>query len=326
MQNARIAYAHVGKSFDGGRGAERVKAVDDVTLDVAEGEFLAIVGGSGSGKTTLLRLAKRLIDPDSGSVTIEGENVRAVDPVRLRRRIGYVFQSGGLFPHMSVADNIGITPKLLGTSAAEIAARVDELLDLVRLDRAQHRDRFPHELSGGQRQRVGVARALAAKPRIVLMDEPFGALDPLTRDALGDDYRALQRKLGLTTVMITHDMTEAILLADRVAVMRAGKLLAQGTPLELAESGDAYVGELLRTPRRQAERLKVLLPRGGALAHLPDYLGNHVRVSVTALALGLAVSLPLAISARNRPVMRGALLGLASIVPTVPGRALVAVF
>jgi len=255
-----IAFAHVGKSFDGGR----VKAVSDVSLDVAEGEFLAIVGGSGSGKTTLLRLANRLIDADSGSITIEGEDVRSVDPIRLRRRIGYVFQSGGLFPHMSVADNIGITPKLLGTAAAEISARVDELLDLVRLDRAQHRDRFPHELSGGQRQRVGVARALAARPRIVLMDEPFGALDPLTRDALGDDYRALQRKLGLTTVMITHDMTEAILLADRVAVMRAGRLLAQGTPSELANSDDAYVGELLRTPRRQAERLKVLLPRDGA--------------------------------------------------------------
>jgi osmoprotectant transport system ATP-binding protein len=259
-----IAFAHVGKSFDGGRGAERILAVDDVSLDVAEGEFLAIVGGSGSGKTTLLRLANRLIDADSGSITVEGEDVRATDPVRLRRRIGYVFQSGGLFPHMSVADNIGITPKLLGWPVAEIASRVDELLDLVRLDRAQHRDRLPHELSGGQRQRVGVARALAAKPRIVLMDEPFGALDPLTRDALGDDYRALHRKLGLTTIMITHDMTEAILLADRVAVMRAGKLLAQGTPEQLSNSDDAYVGELLRTPRRQAERLAVLLPRDGA--------------------------------------------------------------
>jgi osmoprotectant transport system ATP-binding protein len=255
-----IAFAHVGKSFDGGR----VNAVNGVSLDVAEGEFLTIVGGSGSGKTTLLRLANRLIDADSGSITIEGEDVRAVDPIRLRRRIGYVFQSGGLFPHMSVADNIGVTPRLLGTPAAEISARVDELLDLVRLDRAQHRDRFPHELSGGQRQRVGVARALAARPRIVLMDEPFGALDPLTRDALGDDYRALHRKLGLTTVMITHDMTEAILLADRVAVMRAGQLLAQGTLTELSDSDDPYVGELLRTPRRQAERLNVLLPRDGA--------------------------------------------------------------
>jgi osmoprotectant transport system ATP-binding protein len=169
-----------------------------------------------------------------------------------------------LFPHFSVAGNIGITPKLSGTPAAEISARVDELLDLVRLDRAQYRDRFPHELSGGERQRVGVARALAARPKIVLMDEPFGALDPLTRDALGDDYRALHDKLGLTTVMITHDMTEAILLADRVAVMRAGRLLAQGTPAQLSNSTDAYVGELLRTPRRQAERLNALLPRDGA--------------------------------------------------------------
>jgi osmoprotectant transport system ATP-binding protein len=261
MQNAPlIAFTHVGKSFDGGR----VRAVEDVSLEVAEGEFLAIVGGSGSGKTTLLRLANRLIDADSGSIKIEGEEVRAADPVRLRRRIGYVFQSGGLFPHISVAGNIGITPKLLGMPEAEISARVDELLDLVRLDRSQYRDRFPHELSGGQRQRVGVARALAARPRIVLMDEPFGALDPLTRDALGDDFRDLHRKLGLTTVMITHDMTEAILLADRVAVMRAGRLLAEGTPSELSGSDDPYVGELLRTPRRQAERLNVLLPRDGA--------------------------------------------------------------
>jgi osmoprotectant transport system ATP-binding protein len=255
-----IAFAHVGKSFDGGR----VRAVDDVTLEVAEGEFLAIVGGSGSGKTTLLRLANRLIDADTGSIKVEGQDVRALDRVSLRRRIGYVFQSGGLFPHISVAANVGITPKLLRTPAADISARVDELLDLVRLDRAQYRDRFPHELSGGQRQRVGVARALAARPRIVLMDEPFGALDPLTRDALGDDYRSLHSKLGLTSVMITHDMTEAILLADRVAVMRAGRLLAQGTAAELSKSDDGYVGELLRTPRRQAERLKVLLPRDGA--------------------------------------------------------------
>jgi osmoprotectant transport system ATP-binding protein len=251
-----IAYAHVGKSFDGGR----LKAVDDVSLDVAEGEFLAIVGGSGSGKTTLLRLANRLIDPDEGHITVEGEDVRTADPVRLRRRIGYVFQSGGLFPHMTVADNIGITPKLLGTPSAEISSRVDELLELVRLDGGQYRDRLPQELSGGQRQRVGVARALAARPRIVLMDEPFGALDPLTRSGLSEDYRALHNKFGLTTVMITHDMAEAVLLADRVAVMRSGKLLAQGEPRELAESRDPYVGELLDTPRRQAERLKERLP------------------------------------------------------------------
>ena len=257
---ALIVFDHVGKSFDNGR----VTAVDDVSLVVEACEFLAIVGSSGSGKTTLLRLANRLIEPDHGSITIQGEDIRKADPVALRRRIGYVFQSGGLFPHMSVAANIGITPKLEGKRDGEIAPRVDELLGLVRLDRGEFRDRFPHELSGGQRQRVGVARALAARPKIVLMDEPFGALDPLTRDALGDDYRALHKNLGLTTVMITHDMTEAILLADRIAVMRAGRLLAQGTPSELAQSGDAYVAELLRTPRRQAERLNALLPRGSA--------------------------------------------------------------
>jgi osmoprotectant transport system ATP-binding protein len=253
-----ISYRNVTKSFG------PLKAVDDVSLDIAEGEFLAVVGGSGSGKTTLLRLANRLIETDGGTITVEGEDVQTIDPVALRRRIGYVFQSGGLFPHLSVADNIGITPKLLGTPPPEIAARVDELIALVQLDRAAHRDRLPEALSGGQRQRVGVARALAAKPRIVLMDEPFGALDPLTRDALGEDFRELHRKLGLTTVMITHDMTEAILLADRIAVMRGGKLLAQGTPAELSTSSDAYVLELLRTPRRQVERLNALLPQSGA--------------------------------------------------------------
>jgi len=258
--NSLIAYANVAKRFDGGR----VVAVDNVSLEVAEGELLAIVGSSGSGKTTLLRLANRLIEADGGTIRVEGEDVRATDPIRLRRRIGYVFQSGGLFPHMTVADNIGITPRLLGWTAQDISARADELLDLVRLERVSHRDRLPHELSGGQRQRVGVARALAARPRIMLMDEPFGALDPLTRDALGDDYRELHKKLALTTIMITHDMAEAILLADRIAVMHSGKLLAQGTPAELAASGDPYVGDLLRTPRRQAERLNKALPRGGA--------------------------------------------------------------
>jgi osmoprotectant transport system ATP-binding protein len=259
-----IAYAHVGKSFDGGRGAGPVVALDDVSLEVGAGDFVAVVGGSGSGKTTLLRLANRLIDADRGTVTIEGKDVRSVDPVTLRRGIGYVFQSGGLFPHLGVADNIGITPKLLGAKPAEISSRVDELLDLVRLDRGQYRDRLPHELSGGQRQRVSVARALAARPRIMLMDEPFGALDPLTRDALSDDYRSLHKKLGLTTIMITHDMTEAILLADRVAVMHAGRLVAQGTAAELAESREPYVAELMQTPRRQAERLNQLLPGDAA--------------------------------------------------------------
>jgi len=254
---AHITFDHVAKHFDQGR----VRAVDDVSLGVGRGEFLAIVGGSGSGKTTLLRLANRLIEADGGTITIDGEDLRAADPVSLRRRIGYVFQSGGLFPHLNVAANIGITPKLLQWPPSEIAAGIDELLDLVQLDRHVFRDRFPHELSGGQRQRVGVARALAARPKIVLMDEPFGALDPLTRDALGEDYRALHNRLGLTTLMITHDMSEALLLADRIAVMREGRLLALGTPMVLSQSPETYVGELLATPRRQAERLNALLPR-----------------------------------------------------------------
>ena len=254
-----IIYENVGKSFEHGR----VKAVDHVSLKVEAGEFLAVVGGSGSGKTTLLRLANRLIAPDSGTVRVHGDDILDLDPIALRRSIGYVFQSGGLFPHMTVAGNIGITPRLLGIPAQEISARVDELIDLIRLE-PSHRNRFPHELSGGQRQRVGVARALAAKPEIVLMDEPFGALDPLTRDAVGEDYRTLHRDLGLTTVMITHDMTEALLLADRVAVMSAGRLVAHGNTQELSKSDNTYVRELLNMPRRQAGRLQELLPKGAA--------------------------------------------------------------
>ena len=252
---AAIAFDNVCKSFDDGR----VRAVDHVSLSIDQGEFLCIVGGSGSGKTTLLRLANRLIDADSGAIKINGEDVSASEVIALRRRIGYVFQSAGLFPHMRVSENIGITPRLLGASADKIAARVDELLNLVRLDSSKYRHRFPHELSGGERQRIGVARALAADPKIVLMDEPFSALDPLTRDGLGEDYRSLHGKLGLTTIMITHDMTEAMLLADRIGVMRAGTLVAVGRAAELATNDDAYVGELLSTPRRQTVKLNSLL-------------------------------------------------------------------
>jgi osmoprotectant transport system ATP-binding protein len=259
-----IAFEHVRKHFDGGRGAPAVLAVNDVSLEVASGEFLAVVGASGSGKTTLLRLANRLIVPDSGRIVIDRADIANVDPIALRRSIGTVFQSGGLFPHMSVADNIGITPKLSGWPVTQIAARIDELMALVRLDPAIHRDRLPSQLSGGQRQRVSVARALAARPHIVLMDEPFGALDPLTRDVLGEDYRRLHRELGLTTIMITHDMAEAVLLADRIAVMREGRIIAQGTAAELATSDDADVDALLQTPRRQADRLRERLPRNAA--------------------------------------------------------------
>jgi osmoprotectant transport system ATP-binding protein len=255
-----ISFHSVSKTYtNGGR-----KALDSVTLDVREREFLTILGPSGSGKTTLLRLVNRLTDSDSGTVRVEGEDVRAADPVMLRRRIGYVFQGVGLFPHMTVAQNIAITPRLLGWDDARIAARVDELLDLVRLTRAEHRDRLPAQLSGGERQRVGVARAIAARPKIVLMDEPFGALDPLTRDALGEDYRRLHDTLGLTSVMITHDTLEAVLLADRIAVIRDGRVVALGTPRELMGANqDEYVRELMATPRKQAERLTAILDKRG---------------------------------------------------------------
>jgi osmoprotectant transport system ATP-binding protein len=233
-----------------------VAALDGVGLDVAPGAFVALVGGSGSGKTTLLKTVNGLIRPDAGRVFEFGEDVATLPPHLLRRGIGYVFQEVGLFPHLTVAENIAITPKLLGWDKARMAARVAELLDLVALP-PDVAGRAPSALSGGQRQRVGVARALAAEPRLMLMDEPFGALDPVTRDALGADYRALHERLGLTTLMVTHDMAEAVLLADRVVVLKAGRILADGAPADLlAQATDPDVRALLEAPKRQAERLR----------------------------------------------------------------------
>jgi osmoprotectant transport system ATP-binding protein len=251
--DAAIAIENVSKRF-----GDAPPVLDGVSLRVRTGEFLAVVGPSGSGKTTLLRLINRLADPSSGTVRIGGVDAAGLDPVALRRRIGYVFQEVGLFPHMTVAENIAITPKLLGWDKARMAARVDQLLGLVRLDQG-YGARFPHQLSGGERQRVGVARALAAGPDMVLMDEPFAALDPLTREALGRDYRTLHETLGLTTLMITHDMVEALELADRIAVLGAGTLIAEGTVAELFHHDHPYVRELMQTPRRLAERVGSLL-------------------------------------------------------------------
>src|SRR6185312_496715 len=234
-------------------------ALGGVSLSVATGEFTALVGGSGSGKTTLLKIINRLIAPDAGSVRVLGEDVAGAEPHLLRRRIGYVFQEVGLFPHLRVAENIAVTPKLLGWDRKRIAARVANLLGLVDLP-PEVAGRAPAALSGGQRQRVGVARALAAEPKLMLMDEPFGALDPLTRDALGADYRALHERLGLTTVMVTHDMAEAVLLADRIVVLRDGAIVADGQPAALlAQTQDDGVRALLEAPKRQAERLRARL-------------------------------------------------------------------
>ncbi|USQ97199.1 ATP-binding cassette domain-containing protein [Caulobacter sp. RL271] len=228
------------------------------SLAIAKGRFVALVGGSGAGKTTLLKLMNGLSTPTTGRVLIEEADIAERPGPELRRGIGYVFQEIGLFPHMSVAQNIGITPDLLGWPPGEIAARVDALLDLVALPR-DVAGRSPAQLSGGQRQRVGVARALAARPSILLMDEPFGALDPVTRVALADDVRRLHETLSLTTVMVTHDVGEALLLADEVVVMADGEVLAHAPPRDLlAGHPDPVVADLIAAPRKQAERLAEL--------------------------------------------------------------------
>jgi len=244
------------------RYGDRV-AVDDLSLAVPTGELLVLVGGSGSGKTTTLRLVNRLIEPNGGSVWIDGVDTRETPGPALRRGIGYCFQQVGLFPHLSVAQNVGVTPSLLGWTAVEISARVDELLARVELDPAQYRDRRPQSLSGGEQQRVGLARALAARPRLMLLDEPFGALDPLTRENLQQAFSSVRRELALTGIFVTHDMVEALLLGDRIAVLHEGRLVQVGTPAELLRApADERVAELLRTPRRQVEAIDELLGRG----------------------------------------------------------------
>ncbi|WP_345725582.1 ATP-binding cassette domain-containing protein [Qipengyuania proteolytica] len=232
------------------------EAVRGVSLAIPKGQFVALVGASGSGKSTLLKTVNRLVDLDGGSVLFEGANVAGLPLPALRRRVGYVFQSIGLFPHMTVAENIAIGPRLAGEKLSQ--DRVAELLELVELEEGMAQ-RKPDALSGGQRQRVGVARALAGQPRLLLMDEPFGALDPVTRDALGERVRKLHGELDLTTVMVTHDMTEALLLADRVLVMEAGVIVADETPHALLEGrGGATAQGLVAVPRAQAERLAEL--------------------------------------------------------------------
>ena len=232
--------------------------VRGVSMTVARGELVAVLGESGSGKTTLLRMINRLVEPDAGTVKIDGREVRGEDPAALRRTIGYVIQHVGLLPHLSVAANVATVPRLLRWPADQIAARVDELLDVVGLPAATYRARFPDERSGGQRQRGGGARALAARPHLLLLDEPFGALDPITRVALQDELRRIHRELGLTSILVTHDMVEAIVLADRIAVMQGGELRQLATPAELvAAPADDYVARLVAMARHQSVQLRV---------------------------------------------------------------------
>jgi osmoprotectant transport system ATP-binding protein len=219
---AAISLRDVAKTYPDG-----TVAVHALSFDVPKGRIAALVGPSGCGKTTTMRMINRLIEPTSGQIRINGEDIMAADPVQLRRSVGYVIQQVGLFPHRTIGENVATVCALTGWTPQRTAARVDEMLDLVGLDPSVYRDRFPHQLSGGQRQRVGVARALAADPPVVLMDEPFGAVDPVARDRLQEQFLALQRQLGTTVVLVTHDIEEAVRLGDRLAVMREGGFLEQ---------------------------------------------------------------------------------------------------
>ena len=219
--------------------------LDHFGLTVATGEVLALAGRSGAGKTTLLKLVNRLLLPDAGVVLVEGRDTREWEPIGLRRRVGYVLQDVGLFPHMSVADNVAVVPRLSGWSVARITERVHELLDFIGLPAAEFGSRWPDELSGGQRQRVGVARALALDPPMLLMDEPFGALDPVTRAELHAEFHRIQDRLRKTVIIVTHDMGEAFALADRIGVLDAGRLVACDAAKDIARSSDPRVRRLL---------------------------------------------------------------------------------
>ena len=249
-----IEIEHLTKSY----GAA-APVVDDVSLRIEDGEIVVIVGTSGSGKTTLLRMINRLVEPTSGTVHIDGADTTSMLAHELRRKIGYAIQGNSLFPHWTVGQNVGTVPRLLGWDRAKIDARVDELLALFQLDPAVYRDRLPVELSGGQQQRVGVARALAAGPGLLLMDEPFGALDPIIRHKAQDDLRTIQRQLRTTICLVTHDMDEAIALGDRIAVMDQGKLLQYAPPAEIiAKPATPFVSELLGTGDRAFRLLSLM--------------------------------------------------------------------
>src|SRR5665213_581536 len=240
------------------RHRDGLLAVDNLSISIASGELCVLVGPSGCGKTTTLKMINRLIEPSSGQILIDDVNVLALDPVNLRRGIGYVMQHGGLFPHRRVGENVATVPRLLGWPAARVDARVEELLDLVGLEPSKYLRRFPHELSGGERQRVGVARALGADPPILLMDEPFGAVDPIARKRLQIEFKELQKRLNKTVVFVTHDIEEALFLGDRIAIMQRGANLEQFDTPEaiLAKPATPFVAEFVGVDR-DLQRLAV---------------------------------------------------------------------
>lgn len=270
-------------------GTSTQAAVDGLSLTINAGEICVLIGPSGCGKTTTMRMINRMVEPDSGRIEVGGRDVTRIDAVELRRSIGYVIQQVGLFPHMTIGENIATVPKMLGWDAARIAKRVDELLALVSMEPDLYRDRFPRELSGGQKQRVGVARALAADPPVMLMDEPFGAIDPITRARLQGEFLRILRELGKTIVFVTHDIDEAIRMGSRIAILRAGKVVQYDTPERiLAHPADSFV-ETFVGGDRSLKRLALLTagpyieagsPAGGA-PRLPP--GTPLRDALSAM-------------------------------------------
>ena len=239
-----IEFQNVSKIYKGGK-----IAVDNVNLSFEKGEFICFIGTSGSGKTTTMRMINRMTDPTKGKILIDGQSIQDINPVELRRQIGYVIQSIGLMPHMTIRENITLVQKLLKVSQEERNKTAEKMIDLVELPR-EMLDRYPHELSGGQQQRIGVVRALAANQDIILMDEPFGALDPITRDSLQDLVKDLQERLGKTIVFVTHDMDEAIKLASRIAIMSEGKVIQYDTPQNILRNpANEFVEELIGEDR-----------------------------------------------------------------------------
>ncbi|MCK4204999.1 ABC transporter ATP-binding protein [Brucella pituitosa] len=265
-------------------------AVDNVSLTIQAGDVAVIVGTSGSGKTTLMRMINRLVEPSHGVIKIDGKDNRELPPHILRRGIGYAIQGHGLFPHRTIAENIATVPTLLGWDKAKTSARVDELLSLFHLDPAIYRDRMPHELSGGQQQRIGVARALASNPAILLMDEPFGALDPIIRDKAQEDLLAIQKHYGTTIVLVTHDMEEAIRLGSRIAVMDKGELLQYATPEEIiTQPATEFVHALLGGGSDRVFRLLSLETVDGLIE--PGQADGEAISSETSLREALGASL-----------------------------------
>lgn len=304
-----ISIRNVSKSYP---GSDR-PAVRGLSFDVPSGQVVVLIGPSGCGKSTTMRMVNRLIEPDAGEITIDGRDVREFHPEQLRRRIGYAIQGVGLFPHWTVAQNVAVVPGLLCWDADRIATRTDELLALVGLDPAAYRTKYPHELSGGEAQRVGVARALAADPPVLLMDEPFGAVDPLTRDRLHVEFRRIQDTLKKTVLFVTHDMDEAVKLGDRIVVLREGELVQEDTPERvLAYPVDEFVASFVGA-ERALKRLS-LAPVTEALGPVrTTVLDDHSVLSTVSLREALARILELGLPEIGVRDEHGALIGSVSV-------------